>query len=128
MCRELPSCSASNSEQNSTKRNKENENFNVDFLSLAPPTPISCPPSRMKPFSPFLGFPNQDYPEFQSQYFQGTIEDQVPPPQPFNQPQQPFYCFFPPAASESQIGQTTARTQNVNGVKEDVDLNLKLGK
>ncbi|MED6218771.1 hypothetical protein PIB30_029739 [Stylosanthes scabra] len=129
--RELPSCCASNSELNSRKRKKQSENFNGDFLSLAPPTPTSCPPSRMKPFSPFLAFPNQDYPEFQSQSFQGTIEDQVPPPQPcnrFNQPPQPFYCFFPPAASESQIGQTTARTQNVNGVEEDVDLNLKLGK
>lgn len=57
------------------------------------------------------------------------MEDQVPPLQGFNrfnQQKQPLYCFFPPAADEAQIGQTTARIQNGNEVGESVDLNLKL--
>ncbi|XP_057742283.1 uncharacterized protein LOC130960822 [Arachis stenosperma] len=129
--RELPSCSASNSELNSRKRSKENENFNGDFLTLAPPTPTSSPPSQTKPFSAFLEIPNQDNPESESPSFQGTIEDQVPQPQAFNrfnQQEQPFYYFFPPAAHELQTGLSTARTPNVNGAKENIDLNLKLGK
>ncbi|XP_057726474.1 protein SPEAR2-like [Arachis stenosperma] len=129
--RELPSCSASNSELNSRKRNKENENFIGHFLTLAPPTSTSSPPSKTKPFSAFLAIPNKDNPESESTSFQDTIEDQVPQLQAFNrfnQQKQPFYYFFPPAADELQIGVSTARTQNVNGAKENVDLNLKLGK
>ncbi|KAL1350059.1 protein SPEAR4 [Arachis hypogaea] len=129
--RELPSCSASNSELNSRKRNKENENFIRHFLTLPPPTSTSSPPSKTKPFSAFLAIPNQDNPESESPSFQDTIEDQVPQLQAFNrfnQQKKPFYYFFPPAADELQIGVSTARTQNVNGAKENVDLNLKLGK
>ncbi|XP_020964848.1 uncharacterized protein LOC107611941 isoform X3 [Arachis ipaensis] len=129
--RELPSCSASNSELNSRKRNKENENFVGDFLTLASPTSTSSPPSKTKPFSAFLAIPNKDNPESESPSFQDTIEDQVPQVQAFNrfnQQKQPFYYFFPPVADELQIGLSAARTQNVNEAKENVDLNLKLGK
>ncbi|KAK7272571.1 hypothetical protein RJT34_29250 [Clitoria ternatea] len=127
--RETPSCSGSNSEPNSKKRNKENENFKGDFLSLAPPSPPSCPPSKFKTSSSFLAFHNQGYPEFESLSYQGNVEDQTPTPpmyRLFNQQKQPLYSLFLPEAKEEQIGQTTGRIQNCHEVGESIDLNLKL--
>ncbi|KAH1144490.1 hypothetical protein GLYMA_12G228100v4 [Glycine max] len=117
--REVSSSLASYSEPNSKKRREENENFNGDFLTLAPPSPTSYPPSKSKLSSTYLAFHNQ-----------GNVEDQIPAPPPvfrlFNQQKQPFYGFFLPEPKEEQIGQTTARIQNGHEVGESVDLNLKL--
>ncbi|KAK7401786.1 hypothetical protein VNO78_13555 [Psophocarpus tetragonolobus] len=116
--REVSSCSASKPEPNSKKRSEENENFNGDFLTLAPPSPTSYPPSRPKSSSTYPAFHNQD-----------NVEDQIPTPpvyRLFNQQKQPFYGFFLPESKEEQIGQTAARIQNGHEVGESVDLNLKL--
>ncbi|XP_054815826.1 uncharacterized protein LOC129315796 isoform X2 [Prosopis cineraria] len=113
--REAPSSSTSNLEPNSKRRNTENENFNGDFLTLAPPTSTSlCPPSNSK--SPSTSI--------KSLSCQGIIEDQItqlPGFSGLNQMQQPLYNFFPPVAK----AKTTARIQNGNEVGENVDLNLK---
>lgn len=45
------------------KRSEENENLNGDFLTLAPPSPISYPPSMSKSSPTFLAFHNQVCPE-----------------------------------------------------------------
>lgn len=58
-CREVPSCSASNSEPSSKKRNKGIKDFDGHFLTLATPNPIPCP-------STSLAFHNQECPEFES--------------------------------------------------------------
>lgn len=116
--REVPSCSASNSEPNLTKRSEENENFSGDFLTLAPPSPISYPPSMSKSSPTFLSFQTQ-----------GNVEDQIPTPpvhRLLTQQKQPFYGFFLPEPKEEQIGQTAARIQNGHEVGESIDLNLKL--
>ncbi|TKY49151.1 WAS/WASL-interacting protein family member [Spatholobus suberectus] len=116
--REVPSSSASNSEPNSKKRNEEDENFSGDFLTLAPPSRTSYPPSKSKSSSTFLAFPSE-----------GNVEDQIPTPpvyRLFNQQKQPFYGFFLPEPKEEQIGQTASRIQNGHEVGESVDLNLKL--
>ncbi|XP_061349656.1 uncharacterized protein LOC133294907 isoform X1 [Gastrolobium bilobum] len=125
--REVPSCSVSNSEPNTEKRNKDTENFNGDFLTLAPPTSSSS--SKFKSSSTFLAFNNQECPEYESLSSQEHIEDQIHTPSGyrlFNQQKQPLYSFFLPAAKEGQIGQTTARIQNCHEVGESIDLNLKL--
>ncbi|KAG4971759.1 hypothetical protein AAZX31_13G254200 [Glycine max] len=113
------SCLASNSEPKSKKRREENENFNGDFLTLAPPSPTSYPPSKSKLSLTFQAFHNQ-----------GNVEDQIPAAPPvfrlFNQQKQPFYGFFLPEPKEEQIGETAARIQNGHEVGESVDLNLKL--
>ncbi|RDY08068.1 hypothetical protein CR513_07748, partial [Mucuna pruriens] len=93
--REIPSLSPSNSELISKKRKNDNTHFGGDFLTLAPPTP--CSHSMLKSSSTFLAFNHQ-----------GNMEDQVPPPlghNQFNQQQQHWNYFFPPATSEAQIGQ-----------------------
>ncbi|KAI4333601.1 hypothetical protein L6164_018385 [Bauhinia variegata] len=121
--REVPSSSTSNFEPNSKKINKESENLNRDFLSLAPPLPTtSCPPSNIKPPSTLLAFDKQEYPDFESSSCQGNMVEQVQVP-----PQEPFYSFFPQAA-KTEIGQTRARMENCNveAGGENVDLNLKL--
>lgn len=129
--RQVPSCSASNSEPNSKKSNKESENFNGDFLTLAPLSPTSCTPSKLKSSSTSLAFHNQQqHPEFESPSCQGIAEDQIHHPPPgysrFNQQPQLMYSFFPPAANEAQIGETTPNIQNCDEVGKSVDLNLKL--
>ncbi|KAE9585156.1 hypothetical protein Lalb_Chr25g0286021 [Lupinus albus] len=125
--REVQSCSASNSEPRSKKSNKESENFNGNFLTLAPPSPTSCPPSKLKSSPTFLPFHNHQYPQFQSPSYQGNVEDEIPDPQVqsrFNEEEQHLYSFLPPATKEAQIGQTTTATvQNCNDI---IDLNLKL--
>ncbi|XP_020231373.1 uncharacterized protein LOC109811937 [Cajanus cajan] len=118
--REVSSCSTSNSELNSKKRSEENGNFNGDFLTLAPPTPTSYPPSKSMLTSTYLAFHNHN---------QGNVGDQIPTApvyRPFNQQKQPFYGFFVPEPKEEQNGQTAARIQNGHEVGESVDLNLKL--
>lgn len=44
----------------------------------------------------------------------------------FNQQQQYWYNFIPPAAKVEQIGQQSYRFQNRNATRESIDLNLKL--
>jgi len=46
ICRESPSCSASNSDPNSKRRDKGIKDFDASFLTLAPPTPTSSQPSK----------------------------------------------------------------------------------
>ncbi|CAL0326523.1 unnamed protein product [Lupinus luteus] len=124
--REFQSCSASNSEPRSKKCHRESENFNGNFLTLAPPSPSPCPPSKLKSSPTSLAFHNHQYPEFEYRSCQGNVEDEIRLPQAhnrFNQQEQPLYSFLPPAAKEAQIGQTTTRVQNCNEV---IDLNLKL--
>ncbi|KAK7335099.1 hypothetical protein VNO80_26870 [Phaseolus coccineus] len=116
--REVTFTSASNSKPNTKKRSEENENFNGDFLTLAPPSPTSYPPSKSMPSSTLLAFQNQ-----------GNVEEQIPAPpvyRLFNQQKQPLYGFFHPEPKEEQIGHTAARIQNGHEVGENVDLNLKL--
>ncbi|XP_028755528.1 uncharacterized protein LOC114714906 isoform X1 [Neltuma alba] len=113
--REVPSCSTPcSSEPNS----KKNENFNGDFLSLAPP--IS--PSKCKSTSTFPAFHNQELPHFEPPPFQGTGEDQMPHGQ-----QQSLHSFFPPKEEETVQTTETNKDGNCSGEKgKSVDLNLKL--
>ncbi|KEH38642.1 DNA N6-methyl adenine demethylase isoform X2 [Medicago truncatula] len=110
--RESQSCSASNSDPNSKRRDKGIKDFDASFLTLAPPTPTSCQPSKP------LALNNQESPE-------GNIEDQfhAPPGYRFHQQRQHMYNFIPPA--ETQNGQTS-RTQNGHEMGDTLDLNLKL--
>ncbi|XP_004489055.1 uncharacterized protein [Cicer arietinum] len=126
--RESQSCSASNSYPNSKKRNKGIKDLDGNFLTLATPSPISCPPSQLNSSKP-LAFNNQECPELESPHqVKEKTEDQHPTPQGyrvFKQQKQPLYSFIP-AAKETQIGQTTSRIQNGHEVGEIIDLNLKL--
>ncbi|XP_028793008.1 uncharacterized protein LOC114748723 [Neltuma alba] len=128
--REVPSSSTSNLEANSKRLNTVNENFNGGILAVSTPTPTSSsPPSKSKSPPTVLAFHNQEYPQQDSHSCQGIVEGQItqaPVFSRFNQLQQPFYIFIPPVAKAAQVGQTAARTQNGNGVRESVDLNLKL--
>ncbi|XP_020201946.1 protein SPEAR2 [Cajanus cajan] len=111
--REVLSPSASNSKLILKKSKKENNNFGGDFLRLAPPTP--CLNSKLKSPSTSLAFLPQ-----------GNMVDQVPSPSGYNQQQQQWYNFLPPAAKVVQIGQESDRFQDCNAVGETIDLNLKL--
>ncbi|XP_014500403.1 uncharacterized protein LOC106761368 [Vigna radiata var. radiata] len=116
--REVTFSSASNSKPNPKKRSEENESFNGDFLTLAPPSPTSYQPPKSTPSSTLIAFQNQ-----------GNVEEQIPAPpvyRLFNQQKQPLYGFFHPEPKEEQIGHTAARIQNGHEVGENVDLNLKL--
>ncbi|KAL5081581.1 hypothetical protein RYX36_010002 [Vicia faba] len=107
--RESQSCSASNSDPKSMKKDKGIKEFDGSFLSLAPPTPpASYAVSPSKP---------QESPE-------KNIEDQFSIPAGYKlvkQQKQPTYSFIP-----AQNGQTTSRNQNGHEVEEIIDLNFKL--
>jgi len=61
ICREVPSLAASNSEPNSKKKKKENENIGGDFLRLAPPIPSNF---KLNSTSAFQPFHHLVYPDF----------------------------------------------------------------
>lgn len=146
ICREVTYTSASNPrKQNSKRRSQENENFNGDFLTLAPPSPTSYQPPKSKPSSTLLAFQNENQvcPEFEFlppilvyswlilafHLVKGNVEEQIPASpvyRLFNQQKQPVYGFFHQEPKEEQIGHTAARIQNGHEVGENVDLNLKL--
>ncbi|XP_054811685.1 uncharacterized protein LOC129312923 isoform X2 [Prosopis cineraria] len=79
--REVSSCTTPSSESNS-KKATENENFNGDFLTLAPPT------------STFPAFHIQEFSHFESPPFQGTEEGQI-----LHGQQQSLHSFFPTKGS-----------------------------
>ncbi|EEF31027.1 conserved hypothetical protein, partial [Ricinus communis] len=111
-------CSDSMSEPkpNSKKNNTENEDFNGDFLTLAPPvTTLSCPNSKLERSSPaHLTYQNETTFDFDSLPYQGIIENPMLQPGASATNQlQPYYSFLPPAIL--QIGQATRTINNYNG-------------
>ncbi|WJX73203.1 hypothetical protein P8452_57012 [Trifolium repens] len=104
--RESQSCSASNSDPNSKKRDKGIKELDGSFLTLAPPSPASLN--------------NQESPE------EHVIDRFHTGYKLVNQQKQPLYSFIIPAAKETQNGQPALRIQNGHEVEENIDLNLKL--
>ncbi|XP_058779563.1 uncharacterized protein LOC131653443 isoform X2 [Vicia villosa] len=107
--RESQSCSASNSDPKSKKKDKGIKEFDGSFLTLAPPTPPTL--YAVSPSKP-LESNSQESPE-------KNIEDQFSIPAGYRLVKQ--QNFIP-----GQNGQTTSRNQNGHEVEEIIDLNLKL--
>ncbi|CAJ2659710.1 unnamed protein product [Trifolium pratense] len=102
--RESQSCSASNSDPNSKRRDKGIKELDGNFLTLAPPSPVSLN--------------NQESPE-------EHVEDRFHTGYKLaRQQKQPLYSFIIPR--ETQNGQPALRIQNGHEVEENIDLNLKL--
>ncbi|GLT48592.1 hypothetical protein SLA2020_222080 [Shorea laevis] len=125
--REGPPCSTSNLELNLKKSSKENDVFNGDFLTLAPPSSTSVSPSSISKHPPLnLRLYNFKFPDFESlPYQQGCMEDssiRLGLAGGLN-PQRPYHSFFP--SSMVQIGQASTFNGGAE-VGESVDLNLKL--
>lgn len=119
------STSTSTSEPNSKKRIKVSDG---DFLTLAPPVSTSMSKSsKSKDSSPNSAYYDLEFPDFETlPYHQGCMEDSI-----FRQGRggldlpQPYYSFLPPATGQATTTMTKCNGVG-QGVRESVDLNLKL--
>ncbi|XVF70102.1 hypothetical protein PTKIN_Ptkin11bG0135400 [Pterospermum kingtungense] len=122
--------STSNLEPKSKKRIKENEVFDGDFLTLAPPTTYStCSSSRFKYPPSNLTYYNCELPDLESLAYEANLEDSImrQGASGLNQYYRPYYSFFPPTMM--QIDRATTITMancKAGEVGGHVDLNLKL--